>query len=467
MAFPEQLCNALLESPDQGPYAEPSFAQSVQYSLYLLFTESLMTFRRIWNPHGFVGNLLERRSEAIDRNTQDFRSGLETRADNMAHPEAAREGPLPRNQVAVERIPLFKPKIAEEAIEAVGNVLRSGWIGLGPRTLEFERAFAHYVDAPHCIALNSGTAALHIALKLLGVGPGDEVISTALTFVSTNHSILYEGAEPVFADVQAHTGNLDPASIKDRLSDRTKAIILVHFAGYPCDLDEIYALAKEHNINVIEDCAHATGAEYRGKKIGEGELCTFSFHAVKNLPTGDGGALTTSSEAFDARSRKLRWLGIDKSTYQRASASNYSWDYLVEEVGYKYHMNDIAAAIALVQLEKLDEENARRQAIAARYTDQLAGTPGLRLLEYEKDRTSVFWFFPILAENRDELMAKLGEAKVDTGVHFRRNDAYPMYREQDLPATERFWRHELSLPMHLSLTDEQVDYVCEVIRSGW
>lgn len=369
--------------------------------------------------------------------------------------------------MALDRIPLFKPKIAEEAVEAVKDVLLSGWIGLGPRTLEFEKAFADYVGTPHCIALNSGTAALHIALKLLGVGQGDEVITTSLTFVSTNHSILYEGAEPVFADIQANTGNLDPASIKDRISERTKAIILVHFAGYPCDLDEIYALARDNNIGVIEDCAHAAGAEYRGRRIGEGELCTFSFHAVKNLPTGDGGALTTSSEAFDARSRKLRWLGIDKSTYARASASNYSWDYLVEEVGYKYHMNDITAAIALVQLAKLDEENARRRAIAARYSQNLTGTPGLRLLEYENDRTSAFWFFPILAEDRDGLMMKLSDANVDTGVHFRRNDAYPMYREEDLPETESFWRKELSLPMHLSLTDEHVDYICDVIRSGW
>ncbi len=366
-------------------------------------------------------------------------------------------------------VQLLKPMISNEAIQAVAEVLRSGWLGLGPKTVEFESAFASYAGNGYCVALNSGSAALHLALRSLNLPEGSEIITTPITFVSTNHAILYERCTPVFADVQADTGNIDVNSAASKISDRTRAMIVVHLGGDPCDLDQVYATARSHGLSVIEDCAHACGATYKGKRIGShGELHAFSFHAVKNLPMGDGGALVVKDEKVSARLRRLRWLGIDRDTFERAREPAYSWDYAVTELGFKYHMNDIQAAIGLAQLRRVDIENARRAEIAKRYRRGLNGVPGLRLLRQSGDRTSSNHLFRVLAENRDGLSLKLKSAGVETGVHFRRNDLYPMYRRDDsLVQAERFWRSCLSLPMHLHLSDEQVDYVIEQIRGGW
>lgn len=367
------------------------------------------------------------------------------------------------------RIPLFRPVICPEAIDAVSEVLRSGWLGLGPRTAEFETAFASYVGNRHCVGLNACTAALHLALRVLDLPEGSEVITTPITFVSTNHAILYEHCKPVFADIQGDTGNLDIASIASKITDRTRAILAVHLGGYPCDLDELYALARSHRLHVIEDCAHACGSAYKGKRIGShGELHAFSFHAVKNLPMGDGGALVVRDEKLDARLRRLRWLGIDKDTYHRTEGAGYSWNYDVPEVGFKYHMNDMQAAIGLAQLKRLEAENARRAQIVARYRRGLGDVPGVRLLRQSDDRTSANHLCCILVERRDELVTKLKSVGIETGVHYRRNDLYSMYQhDDDLVNAERFWRSTLSLPLHLLLTEEQVDYIIAEIRGGW
>ncbi|NLN77904.1 MAG: DegT/DnrJ/EryC1/StrS aminotransferase family protein [Armatimonadetes bacterium] len=369
------------------------------------------------------------------------------------------------------QISLFRPRIKEEAIAAAGDVLRSGWIGLGPKTLEFEGRFADYVGSPHCVGLNSCTAALHLALKVLNIPAGKEIITTPVTFVSTNHVILYEQLKPIFADIEPMTGNIDVESIKEKITPQTGAIIAMHYGGYPCDLDALYTLAAEHNIPVVEDCAHACGAEYKGHKIGGiGDVHAFSFHAVKNLPMGDGGALTVRSEHFDARLRRLRWLGIDKDTYLRsegASGKTYQWDYQVAEVGFKYHMTDIEAAIGIVQLDCLENDNNRRRQIADMYSSRLADVPGLQLLEYQPDRLSARHLCCILAEDRDGLVDKLRENGVGVGVHYRRNDLYPMYEKGILPNAEWFSSRVMSLPLHLDLTDEEIVYICELIRGGW
>ena len=366
------------------------------------------------------------------------------------------------------RIQLFRPVICEEAIEAVVDVLSSGWLGLGPKTLAFEKAFAEYTGASFCVGVNSCTAALHLALRLLNLPPGAEVITTPLTFVSTNHVILYEGCKPVFADIQVETGNLDVGSVAERLTDRTGAIMLVHFGGYPCDQDEFYGLARERGIPIIEDCAHACGSTYKGKRIGShGDIHAFSFNPVKNLTTGDGGALTISSREHDSRLRKLRSFGIDRETMNRMGPQGYEWEYDVTEVGFRYAMNDIQAAIGLAQLPRLDEENARRAKVAEQYRALLSDVPGIELPSRKSDRTSSNHLFFILAEKRDALVEKLRSSGVDVGVHYRRNDQYPMYEEQNLPNTEYFWGRVLSLPMHLALTDEQIDYVADVIKKGW
>jgi perosamine synthetase len=366
------------------------------------------------------------------------------------------------------RIPLFRPVLSEEAIEAAAEVLRSGWLGLGPKTQAFEEAFALYVGAPYCVGLTSCTSALHLGLLLLGLPPGTEVITTALTFVATNHAILYARCKPVFADIQPDTGNLDVTSVSKRLSERTGAILIVHFGGYPCDLDEFYSLARARGIPIIEDCAHAVGALYKGRRIGShGELHAFSFNPVKNLPMAEGGALTVRSLEYDERLRRLRWFGVDRDTFLRVGAQGYSWEYDVVEVGFRYAMNDVQAAIGLAQLPRLDQENDRRREIAHQYQSRLARVPGLELLRPQEDRVSSHHLFCILAEGRNALVEKLRSAGVDVGVHYKRCDQYRMYEEQDLHNTERFCKRALSLPMHLGLNEEHIEYITDTIRAGW
>jgi perosamine synthetase len=368
----------------------------------------------------------------------------------------------------ITRIPLFRPTIHQEAIEAVNEVLNSGWLGLGPKTQAFEKAFAEYVGAPYCVGLNSCTSALHLGLRLLDLPPGSEVITTPLTFVSTNHAILYEKCKPVFTDVQPDTGNLDVQSVSRCITKKTGAIMLVHYGGYPADIDEFYALAKDAGIPIIEDCAHACGATYKDKRIGsQGLIQAFSFDPVKNLTMGGGGALVVRSQEHDSRLRKLRWLGIDADTFKRTAGQRYKWEYQVTEVGFNYYMNDIQAAIGLAQLSHLDEDNSRRSAIAGLYRQRLSNVPGISLLSYKDDRKSSYHLFSVLAEKRDDLVDKLHDSGVDVGVHYRRNDLYPMYGKQDLPNAEYFWQREISLPMHLQLTDEQVEYITGIIRKGW
>ena len=365
-------------------------------------------------------------------------------------------------------IPLFRPLISEAAIESAAQVLRSGWLGLGPRTAEFEQKFASYVGAPHCVGLNSCTSAIHLALHLLDLPKGSEVITTPLTFVSTNHAILYEDLVPVFADIDRGTGNLLASDVALRITQRTRAMIIVHYGGYPADIDELYALARAHDIAVIEDCAHACGAAYKGTRIGShGDFHAFSFHAVKNLPMGDGGALTVGSPEHDARLRRLRWLGIDKDTYRRTTSRSYDWDYDVPEVGFKYHMNDIEAAIGLAQLDLIDGENARRKEIASAYRSALSHIDGMTLPEQSSDRESSFHLFPVLVENRDAFITKLRDAGIGAGVHYRRNDEYPMYQRAELPNAEWFSSRVVSLPMHLCLSNEDVDFVTQTISAGW
>jgi perosamine synthetase len=245
-------------------------------------------------------------------------------------------------------------------------------------------------------------------------------------------------------------------------------LIVVHYGGLPADLDELYSLAGENGITVIEDCAHACGSMYKGKRIGShGDFHAFSFHAVKNLPMGDGGALTVRSSDHDARLRRLRWLGIDKDTFRRTTSTSYEWEYDVPEVGFKYHMNDIEAAIGLAQLRYLDQENARRAEIAALYRSELSSVVGLDLPGEFEDRTSSFHLFPIRVDGRDSLVAKLKSEGIGAGVHYRRNDEYPMYQRSDLPGAESFSSRVLSLPMHMCLTDDDVHRVARTIASGW
>lgn len=365
-------------------------------------------------------------------------------------------------------IQLFKPYVSEEAINSVAEVLRSGWIGLGPKTLQFEKSFAEYVGSKYAVAVNSATSALHLAVKVSGIGPEDEVLTTPLTFVSTNHVILYQQARPVFVDVDERTLNLDLTKAESLVSQRTKAIMVVHYGGNPVDLDQLYAFAARHKLAVIEDAAHACGATFRGRRIGSFGLTCFSFHAVKNLPLGDGGMLTTNDEAVYQRLLRLRWLGIDRSTYNR-SVGKYQWEYDVSEVGYKYHMNDIASAIGIEHLKRLDEWNRRRQQIVATYRAELSDLEPerVRFVQPTDGAISANHLCVVRVKNRNEAVRILGEKGISVGVHYKPNHFYAMFRDArcgTLQVAEHAYTEIMSLPLHLLLTDDDVEQVCRALR---
>jgi len=363
-------------------------------------------------------------------------------------------------------IPIFRPSYGKKEIEAVSKVLRSGWAGMGPKTEEFEKKFASYIGTKYAVAVNSCTAALHLSLYVLGI-EGKEVITTPLTFVSTNHAILYNRGIPVFTDVDPETLNIDPGQIAANITPKTKAIIAVHYGGNPCLLKEILTLAKKHKLHFVEDVAHACGAVYQGRRVGSfGDLACFSFHAVKNLATGDGGMITTNNKRFYERLRKLRWCGISHSTWQRGKSKNYKWLYNVDEVGFKCHMNDITAALGIVQLERLDALNKRRADIARRYTNALGGLPWLKTIPINVGAESAHHNYVIKTRFRDELNEYLLHKGIATGVHYYPNNLYPLYRRYrgSTPHAVHVWNELLTLPLYPGLKNAQVDLIINEIR---
>ncbi len=351
-------------------------------------------------------------------------------------------------------IPVFRPYYDEREEQAVVQVLRSGWIGLGPVTEQFERAFAARVGARHAVALNSCTAALHIALKLLGVGRGDEVLVPTMTFVSTAMAADYEGAAPVFCDVTDDTLSMNYADAAERRTIRTKAIVPVLYGGRP---------VREPGLGlpVVYDCAHAIGARFSAA----GKICCWSFHAVKNLATGDGGMITLDDDEMYERAVRLRWLGIDKSTWSRSDVERrYWWEYHIDEVGFKYHMNDITAAIGLVQLAKLDEMQSLRRRLVAQYLDELADVPDLQLPQPDDD--SSWHLFAIRTPHRNALSMFLQGEGISTGVHYKPVHLYPLYRKYSLPVAERVWQQLLTLPLFPAMTSDAVSSICDAIKRG-
>jgi perosamine synthetase len=366
-------------------------------------------------------------------------------------------------------IPVFRPSYGKEEFEAVRAVMASGWVGLGPKTAEFEKKFAEYLGVKHAVALNSGTAALHLAMIAAEV-QGREVITTPLTFVSTNHAILYAGGTPVFADVEEASGNVDPESVAKRVTKKTRAIVCVHYGGRPCKMEPLLEIAKKHGLILIEDTAHGCGGEWRGRKLGAiGDLGCFSFHAVKNLATGEGGMLVTNDDDTDRRLRRLRWCGITKDTWSREAKADhqYSWYYDVVELGFKCHMNDIPAAIGLVQLKRLDAMNAQRAAWARRYDEALADLDWIQRPVAEPDTKPSWHNYAVRTDHRDGLNAYLAERDISTGVHYVPNNHYAMYKKcgGETPVCERIWKRLLTLPLYPDLTEEDFGRVVDAIRA--
>jgi perosamine synthetase len=367
-------------------------------------------------------------------------------------------------------IPVFKPSYNDEEWIALRDTLQSGWIGLGPKTKEFESAFASYVQSPFAVGMNSATAALHLGLKILNI-EGGEVITTPLTFISTNHAILYNGARPVFCDIEEDTLNINAAQIESLITPATRAIACVHYGGHPCDMDRIHQLAAAYHLPVLEDAAHACGASYHGRPIGSiSDVTVFSFHAVKNLATGEGGMVTVKLPEQDALLRRLRWMGIDKSTYDRSIVDRgYSWYYSVTEVGYKCHMSDIAATLGLVQLRKLERTNARRRQIVATYNREFSDEGWLTLPVEKPGVESACHNYVVKVENgkRDAFIAHMAESGVATSVHYIPNHLYDIYMpyRRTLPVTERVWLKLVTLPLFPDLTESQIDQIVSAVRS--
>lgn len=356
-------------------------------------------------------------------------------------------------------IPLLKPSCTQAEIDAVKLALQSGWWGMGPKCEEFEHKLARLYYRKHCVTVNSGTAALHLACLANGIGPGDEVIVPALTFISTALAVTYCGAKPIFADVSPDTLCLDLNSVLAKITHKTKAIIGVDYAGYPViDRENIRIFFEIPDwIELIQDAAHSCGGLSWGN-----ELC-LSFHPVKCLATGDGGAIVTDDPGKAERIRALRWCGIDRSTWERAKG-RYGWDYSIGEIGYKCHWNDIQAAVGLAQLGRLAEMRDRRRLRASIYMSELSN-----LVECPLDHPEHTWHLYVIrvpAEMRNGLMDHLLESGISAGVHYKPLTYYPIYDDQPTPpVTERECRRLISLPIYADMTDEEQEKVIGSIKT--
>lgn len=365
-------------------------------------------------------------------------------------------------------IPMFLPYVSDEAISRVEKVLRSRWIGQGPIVDEFERAIEQELSVPYAIAVNSSSSALRLALTISGVGPGDEVVTTPMTCTLTNHPILEQFAVPVFADIQYNTGNIDPADVEKRITDRTKAIMCTHWGGYPCDLAELNELAGAHNLPLIEDASEAFGATYHGRPIGAiSRFSAFSFQAIQIITTAEGGVLTVQDPSDASAACVQRWYGIDRM-HRTPNIIGY-YDFDITTVGYGYHMTNIAAAMGIEHLASLGIQQARRQTVAERYRQAFEGVGGIELLEHGTDRTCSNHFFTMHVERRSEFCQMMTARGISTSVVHYRNDAYTVFGglRDDLPNLDRFSQSYIALPLHMHLTDDDIDYIIESVQAGW
>jgi len=373
-------------------------------------------------------------------------------------------------------LPFSLPEIGQEEIDEVADTLRSGWLTNGPKTRAFEAAFREATDSKHAVALSSCTAGLHLALLASGIGPGDEVITTPLTFAATVSMIIHTGATPVLADVREDDYNIDPEQIEKHITPRTKALIPVHYAGQPCRMDEILTLAKTHNLRVIEDAAHALGASYRGKQIGAlGDCAIFSFYPIKPITTGQGGMLTTNDDDLADRVRLLSLHGLSKNAWDRYSDKGSAF-YQVLAPGFNYVMTDIQAALGIHQMRRLPAFQAQRVELARQYDQQLADLPEIIRPAARSDVDHCWHLYAIRVDadrlkiGRDEVIEELRSRGVGTSVHFIPIHYHPYFsdrldlREGDFPVAERVFEGLISLPLYSRMTSGDVTRVSEALH---
>jgi dTDP-4-amino-4,6-dideoxygalactose transaminase len=370
------------------------------------------------------------------------------------------------------------PQIEEPEIDEVVDSMRAAWLGTGPKVAQFEEDFRSYKGASHAVAVNSCTAALHVSLIALGIGPGDEVITTPLTFCATVNAILHTGATPVLADVDPLTMNIDPAEVEQRLTPRTRAILLVHFTGRPCDMDELTRIAQKHELFLVEDCAHAIETEFHGRKAGTfGDVGCFSFYATKNVTTGEGGMVITENRSLADRVKMLALHGMTKDAWKRFSDVGYQ-HYHVVAAGFKYNMMDLQAAIGIHQLRRVEANWIRRREVWNRYQEGLQGTGLVLPLDPDPDtRHAHHLYTPLVEEehcgrNRDELLEALTARGIGVGVHYLSIGEHPYYqsrleiRPDEWPNAMSIGRTTLSLPLSARLTDSDVADVIAAVRNS-
>jgi len=377
-------------------------------------------------------------------------------------------------------LPFAKPSIGEDAIADVAESMRSGWIAMGPKTIRFEEDFSKYNNATWSLSVNSATAGLHLALMALDIGPGDEVITTPMTFAATINTILFVGAKPILADIDRNTLNIVPENIEKLITPSTKAIIPVHFAGMPCDMDKIETIARKYNLAIIEDAAHALGASYKNKKIGADKgarrAAVFSFHPTKNITTGEGGMICTEDEEFAEKVMVLRQNGMSKGAWNRYSAKGSS-NYDIFFPGLKYTTTDIQAAIGISQLKQLEQFNKRRREIVDFYKNELADLKAIKLPTPAPWEHTHSWhiFTPLididyLGMTRDDFMTKMKERNIGTALHYQALHLFTCFHEVtglgrgDLPEAEYVSDRILSLPLFPAMTDEDTVDVVRAVR---
>jgi dTDP-4-amino-4,6-dideoxygalactose transaminase len=373
------------------------------------------------------------------------------------------------------KVPFHRASLGEEEIQAVGEVLRSGWLTMGAKTFEFERQFAEYIGVKYAIAVCSCTAALHLSLEAVGVQAGDEVLIPTTTFTATAEVVTYLGARPVFVDIDPLTMNLAPNDAERQITPRTRAIIPVHFAGQPCDMSRIRDLAESHKLHIVEDAAHALPSSYKNRRIGTlSDLTAFSFYATKTLTTGEGGMITTNNDAYAKRMQMMRLHGISRDAWNRYGTGG-SWRYEVQEAGYKYNLTDLQSAIGIVQLAKCDEMNGGRQRIAERYNNAFIELNALEVPRVLSDRKSSWHLYVLrlhldrLSISRDHFIDELNQRGITASVHFIPLHLQPYYQKHfgykagDYPQAEHEYNRCLSLPIYPDMSNEEADYVIHAV----
>ena len=367
------------------------------------------------------------------------------------------------------QIPFHRTHTTEEEINAVTEAIRSGWLTMGPKTVEFEKKFKEFIGSKEAVSVNSATAALHLALKAVGLKKDDEVILPTNTFVATAEVVTYFDAKPVLCDIEETTHNIDISKIEQLITENTKAIIPVHFAGQPCDMDEICQIAEKYNLKVIEDAAHAIPSSYKGTKIGNlenSDICCFSFYATKTLSTGEGGMATTNNEKYAKNMRINRLHGISRDAWDRYTTKG-AWYYEIVDNGCKYNTTDMNSALGLIQLKKQNELKEKRALIASRYNNAFDKYDTITTPVIKDNRETSWHLYVIKINNRDEIIEQLKENGIGCSVHFIPVHKHPYYKnkygykDQDYPIANSVFERSLSLPIFPDMTEDEINYVIE------